>query len=141
MNRELFDSEYTVPGVSDGGAHTKFLTLGAYTTDFLSDLCRDQDLLSLEEAHYRLSALPAEMAGFEDRGLLAEGRPADVVVYDLEKLHSTPPEVVRDFPAGEWRRVKKPQGYRWIFVNGEPTFVDGECTEAKPGHLLRHGHA
>ncbi len=141
MTRELFDSEYTVPGVSDGGAHTKFLTLGAYTTDFLADLCRDQDLLSLEEAHYRLSALPAQMAGFEDRGLLAEGRPADVIVYDLEQLHSSPPEVVRDFPAGEWRRVKKPQGYRWIFVNGEPTFVDGECTEATPGRLLRHGHA
>ena len=140
MSKELFDSEYTVPGISDGGAHTKFLTIGSYTTDCLSDLCRDQELMTLEEAHYRLSALPSEMAGFADRGLLKEGRPADIVVYDLEELQSRPAEIARDFPAGEWRRIKKPDGYRWILVNGEPTFVDGECTNATPGRLLRHGH-
>ena len=141
MTRELLASEYTVPGVSDGGAHTKFLTLGRYTTEFLADSCRDKDLVSLEEAHYRLSALPAQMAGFRDRGILAVGRPADVVVYDLEALHCTPPEIACDFPGGEWRRVQHAEGYRFVLVNGEATFLDGACTGATPGVLLRHGSA
>lgn len=141
LNREIFESEYTVPGVSDGGAHTKFVTIGRYTTEFLSDFVRDKDMLSLEEAHYRLSALPSKMAGFLDRGVIAEGRPADLVIYDFEKLRPTQPEVAHDFPGGEWRRIQKAEGYRWILVNGAITFEDGECTGATPGKFLRHGSA
>ena len=81
------------------------------------------------------------MAGFEDRGVIAEGRPADLVIYDFESLQSTPSEIAHDFPAGEWRRIQKADGYRYIMVNGEVTFEDGECTGATPGRLLRHGHA
>ena len=55
---------FTFPGVSDGGAHTKFFTGGAFTTDFLRWLVRDEQKITLEEAHYRLSALPAHAAGF-----------------------------------------------------------------------------
>ena len=141
LNREIFSSEYTVPGVSDGGAHTKFVTIGRYTTEFITDFVRDREILSLEEAHYKLSCLPAKMAGFLDRGTLAEGRPADIVIYDYAALRATPSEIVHDFPGGEWRRVQKAEGYRHIMVNGEITFRDGECTGATPGKLLRHGQA
>ena len=138
---ELMSSEYSIPGVSDGGAHTKFVTLGAYPTDMITWMVRDAGFMSLEEAHYRLSALPARCAGFQDRGVLSEGAPADVVVYDLNSLKMTPekPLVIHDFPAGEWRRVQYAEGYRWIMVNGEVTFEDGQCTNALPGRLLRHG--
>jgi len=139
--REIFASEFTVPGVSDGGAHTKFVTLGRYTTEFIADFVRDNKILSLEEAHYRLSCLPAKMAGFRDRGIIAEGRPADLVIYDLDALSSTPSEIARDFPANEWRRIQKAVGYRYIMVNGEVTFEDGACTGNTPGKLLRHGTA
>jgi len=138
---EIYASEYTIPGVSDGGAHTKFVTLGRYTTEFLATHCRDRGLMTLEEAHYRLSALPARAAGFRDRGVLAEGRPADVVVYDLDRLACTPAQITRDFPGGEWRRVQKAVGYRYIMVNGTVTFEDGACTNATPGALLRHGRS
>ena len=140
---ELMASEHSIPGVSDGGAHTKFITIGAYPTDMLTWMVRDAGFMSLEEAHYRLSAMPAECAGFEGRGILREGAPADVVVYDLENLKITPekPEIVHDFPAGEWRRIQKADGYRWIMVNGDVTFEDGQCTNATPGRLLRHGRA
>ncbi|MGD9601591.1 MAG: amidohydrolase family protein [Gammaproteobacteria bacterium] len=141
LNREIFASEYTVPGVSDGGAHTKFVTIGRYTTEFLTNFVRDNQVLSLEEAHYRLSCLPAKMSGFVDRGVLAEGRPADLVIYDFDALECTPQEIAHDFPGGEWRRVQKAAGYRHILVNGEETFRDGVCTGATPGRLLRHGHA
>jgi len=138
---EVMSSEYSIPGVSDGGAHTKFVTLGVYPTDMITWMVRDAGFMSLEEAHYRLSALPARCAGFQDRGVLCEGAPADVVVYDLQNLKIAPerPSIVHDFPAGEWRRVQYAEGYRWIMVNGEVTFEDGKCTNATPGRLLRHG--
>jgi N-acyl-D-aspartate/D-glutamate deacylase len=141
LNREIFSSEITVPGVSDGGAHTKFVTIGRYTTEFISDFVREKDILSLEEAHYRLSNLPAKMAGLADRGTIEKGRPADIVIYDYDELKSTPSEIAHDFPGNEWRRVQKAVGYNYIMVNGEVTFEGGNCTNATPGKLLRHGHA
>ncbi len=139
---EMIQEPYSIPGVSDGGAHTKFFTGGAFTTDFLTWLVRDEERVTLEEAHYRLSNLPAKAAGFRDRGVLEEGAAADVVVYNLDELSIDPPwigAVEHDLPAGEWRRVQRAIGYRAILVNGEVTFEDGECTGATPGKLLRHG--
>jgi N-acyl-D-aspartate/D-glutamate deacylase len=66
---------------------------------------------------------------------------ADIVVYDLNSLKALPIEIAYDLPAGEWRRVQKAEGYRWIMVNGEVTFADGKCTGATPGKLLRSGRA
>jgi N-acyl-D-amino-acid deacylase len=137
---ELMNHPYVIPGISDGGAHVKFFTGGSYPTDLLAWLVRDEGKLTLEEAHWHLSYLPAQAAGFTDRGFLREGAPADVVVYDLANLKRTPEfefEIAHDFPAGEWRRVQRAEGYRWIIVNGEVTFEDGECTGATPGTLLR----
>lgn len=144
MAEMINDSDYTFPGVSDGGAHTKFFTGGAFTTDFLGWLVRDEQRITLEEAHYRLSALPAKAAGFVDRGVLREGWAADVVVYDLKGLGIEPDwigEIVHDFPGGEWRRIQRAKGYHSIIVNGEVTFQDGQCTGALSGKLLRHGRA
>ncbi|HZP44201.1 MAG TPA: amidohydrolase family protein [Candidatus Binataceae bacterium] len=126
-------------GVSDGGAHTKFFTGGRWPTETLIRLVRDNHVLTLEEAHFRLSAHAAMCAGFRNRGTLVEGSAADVVVYDLNKLNITPMEIVRDFPAGEWRRVQRAEGYHTIMVNGEVIFEDGKSTGATPGRLLRHG--
>ena len=136
---EVANSPYALPGVSDGGAHMKFITLGRYSTEFLSLLVRDHEIMDLEQAHWRLSAYPAQAAGFRDRGFLREGAPADLVVYDLEGLEILPSEKLYDFPAGDWRLACKARGYRYTLVNGEVTFVDGECTERTPGRLLRHG--
>jgi N-acyl-D-aspartate/D-glutamate deacylase len=137
----LMSDPYVIAGVSDGGAHTKFFTGGSYTTDFLTWLVRDTGKISLEEAHYHLSYLPAQAAGFVDRGFLREGAPADIVVYDLAKLKRVPEwefEIAHDFPANEWRRVQRSEGYRWTIVNGQITFEDGKCTGATPGQLLRN---
>ena len=133
-------SSVALAGLSDGGAHTKFITLGAYSTEFLMDV-RDREIMGLEEAHWRLSGYPAYAAGLKDRGVLREGMPADIVIYDYDKLEMLPPEIAHDFPANEWRRTRKATGYRYIMVNGETTFVDGECTGATPGRLLRHGYS
>jgi N-acyl-D-aspartate/D-glutamate deacylase len=137
------DSPYTIPGVSDGGAHTKFFNGGSWSTDYLRWLVRDEQKITLEEAHYRMSGLAAFAAGFTDRGTLRTGQAADVVVYDMEELEVEPNwigDVVHDLPGGEWRRVQRAKGYEHILVNGVETFTDGECTGSTPGQLLRHGH-
>jgi N-acyl-D-aspartate/D-glutamate deacylase len=141
IHKEMMSSPVAIPGASDGGAHIKFLTLGVYPTDMLTWLVRDTHALSLEEAHFRLSALPAWAAQFKDRGTLREGLAADIVIYDLPNLKLLPIEVAHDLPAGEWRRIQKAEGYRHILVNGVETFQDGKCTGATPGGLLRHGRA
>ena len=137
---ELIKSDgLAIFGVSDGGAHTKFFTGGRYPTEVLIKFVRDNEVMSLEEAHWRLSAQPAMCAGFRNRGTLVEGAAADVVVYDLSRLKVLPMEIAHDFPGGEWRRVQRAEGYRTIMVNGEVTFDEEKCTGATPGRLLRHG--
>ena len=136
---EVINSPYVLPGISDGGAHMKFLTTGRYPTDFISRLVRDHNLIDLEQAHWRLSGYSAYAAGFKDRGVLREGAPADIIVYDYDELKSLPPERLHDFPADDWRLVQKSEGYKQTIVNGKVTFEDGECTGATPGSLLRHG--
>ena len=75
---EMANSAFALPGVSDGGAHTKFITLGRYPTEFLALLVRDNEVMDLEQAHWRLSAYPALAAGFRDR---ADSRGRSAIVH------------------------------------------------------------
>lgn len=139
---ELMRTGKALPGISDGGAHMKYFVGGAYSTDFLTWMVRDTKLLTLEEAHHLLSALPARVNGFKDRGTLTEGQAADIIVYDMDVLKQVPEglfETRQDLPGGDWRRVRWAEGYRWTIVNGEVTFENGVTTNATPGKLLRHG--
>ena len=138
---EVLDSPHIVAGISDGGAHVKFRTAGNYSTDMLAWLVRDEKVMTLEDAHFKLSYLPAHCGGFKDRGVIREGAPADILVYDLDKLEILPSEIAEDLPGGDWRRIQKAKGYNWILVNGEVTFEDGEPTGALPGKLLRNGRS
>jgi N-acyl-D-aspartate/D-glutamate deacylase len=137
--KEIVDDPYVLFGVSDGGAHTRFLTAGRYPTETLCKIVREHGMISLEEAHWRLSALPAQVAGFEGRGVLRVGAPADIVVYDYERLRVLPQAIVHDLPGGEWRRIQRASGYRWVLVNGEVTIENDEQTGTHSGALLRHG--
>lgn len=137
--REIANAPVALPGVSDGGAHTKFVTTARYPSELLGLWVREHGIMSLEQAHWRLSAYPAAAAGLKGRGFLAEGAPADVIVYDPATVDSLPAERVWDYPAGEWRLIQRAVGYDRIIVNGQTTFVDGTCTQATPGRLLRHG--
>lgn len=130
---------HAVIGLSDGGAHTKLFSLGKYPIEFLAHWIRDRELMSLEEAHWRLSFVPAWIIGLHDRGLLREGMAADVIVYDLERLRIEPtePEMVYDLPGGEGRLVQRAVGIDYTIVNGQVTFERQTCTGARPGTVLR----
>ena len=137
--QELVTPDSSILGVSDGGAHTKFFCGGRYSTEAITRIVRDLNIMSLEEVHWRLSAQPAACAGFRDRGVLREGAPADIVVYDYDNLETLPMEVAHDLPGKEWRRVQKAKGYRAVLVNGEMTLENDQNTGNIPGKLLRHG--
>jgi N-acyl-D-aspartate/D-glutamate deacylase len=137
--REILADPFVLFGVSDGGAHTRFLTAGRYPTETLTKIVRTHAMMSLEEAHWRLSALPAMLAGFENRGVIRRGAPADILVYDYENLEVLPSEIVHDLPGGEWRRIQRAKGYRYILVNGQVTIENDKETQVFPGRLLRHG--
>ena len=136
--RDLMLDPWIIPGVSDGGAHTRFLTAGRYTTDAIIRAARDTEILSLEDVHWKLSALPAHCAGFTDRGTLQPGKAADIVIYNLEQLEILPVEKTFDFPADEWRRVQKAKGYKYVLVNGKVTIKDDNQTQVFSGELLRN---
>ena len=137
---EIQNHPYTHPCVSDGGAHTRYQTLGSWPVNMIATRVRDQGMMSLETAHYKMSSLPATIAGFTDRGILKEGYAADIMVYDLDKLgvQFDSPVYDSDFPGGERRIIQKAKGIRYTLVNGDVTFTEGTvCTGATPGKLLR----
>ena len=125
--------------VSDGGAHTRFVTVSSWPIYFLSHWIRDKEFMSLEQAHYKISALPAWFASFKDRGILRVGSWADVIVYNLEELGFVydKPVYDTDFPGGERRVIQKPTGLHYTIVNGTVTFEENDCTGTLPGKLLR----
>ncbi|HEV8295874.1 MAG TPA: amidohydrolase family protein [Acidimicrobiales bacterium] len=137
--RDIVGYRWAIPGLSDGGAHTKFATSGRYPTEFIVRLVREHGLCDLEEAHWRLAALPAMCAGFRDRGTLVEGAPADMIVYDYDNLRIRETEIVHDLPGGDWRRVQRADGYHYVLVNGEITIEHDAETGAPAGQLLRFG--
>ena len=136
--RQLLDPLVHI-SLSDGGAHTRFVVLNIWPVYWLSFWIRDRQIMSLEQAVYKMSALPAWFADFRDRGTLRVGDWADIIVFDLDKLGYVHEKAVfsNDFPGGERRLIQKPTGLRYTIVNGTVTFEDNDCTDALPGKLLR----
>jgi N-acyl-D-aspartate/D-glutamate deacylase len=137
--KQLIDNPYVIPGLSDGGAHLKYLAAGSYATEYISKYVREHAFSTLEDAHWRLSALPAFCAGFRDRGVLREGAAADVIVYDYEKLDYEFPTFRHDLPGDEYRIASSGSGYRWVLVNGRITIENDRQTDVYSGALLRRG--
>jgi N-acyl-D-amino-acid deacylase len=135
--KRLTEYDHWIPGISDGGAHTKNVNTAFYSTLFLMTYVRDHGWLSLEDAHYKLSALPARIAGLrENLGTLSVGAAADIVVYDLNKLLVTEPRKLHDYPANQWRLADRGVGYRWVLVNGKVIIEDDQETRVFPGQVV-----
>jgi N-acyl-D-amino-acid deacylase len=139
---DLIKHPQVLLGVSDGGAHSKFNSAGCWMTDLLIWLVRENKLVTQEEMHYRLSNVPCAVFGLTDRGVIAEGKHADLIVYDLDELYfdRTGYDIANDMAGGDWRRKARAGGYRWIIVNGQVTYEnDVRRDQALPGKLLRIG--
>ena len=135
----VISSEYAHISVSDGGAHTRFLVNSIWPVYFLGHWIREENLMSLEQAHQKMSAFPAWFSDMKNRGTLRVGDFADIMIYNMDELGLLydKPQFATDFPGGEKRLVQMPTGIRYILVNGTVTFQENECTGALPGKLLR----
>jgi N-acyl-D-amino-acid deacylase len=96
---------------------------------YLTHHVREQATLTLEEAIRKMTSMPAEHFGLHDRGRIAVGRAADIVVLDFERL---------DDVATLAKPVAYARGVEHVLVNGVVVVAEGAHTGARPGrHLAR----
>jgi N-acyl-D-aspartate/D-glutamate deacylase len=125
-----------VLGLSDAGAHNAGMCDAGLPVDFLARWVRDRSLMPLEQGVRKVTGELADFLGLGDRGYIDVGRPADIVVFDLDRLDPGPLRRVQDFPAGANRlTADRPQGLRHVLVNGVPIRADGEDVRAAAGRL------
>jgi N-acyl-D-aspartate/D-glutamate deacylase len=126
-------------GASDAGAHLDF-TLGFdYQVYVLEHAVREHGVLELEEAVHLLTEVPAGLYGLRQRGTIAEGNHADLVLFDEDSVGSGPVTTRQDLPAGASRLYTEPKGVAAVLVAGVPVVRDGAVTGALPGKVLRSG--
>ena len=138
--RTMLESNATLPGLSDGGAHVGMICDGSFPTTLLTHWGRDRtrgDKLPLELLIKKQSCDTAHWVGLHDRGVLMPGYRADINVIDFDKLRLHLPEINYDLPAGGRRLMQRATGYTATLVAGEVTYLDGTPTDAKPGKLVR----
>ena len=124
-------------GAGDGGAHvTNFSTYG--DTGFLfSRYVRDLGAMSVELAVHKLTYDVARIWGIKDRGLVKPGYAADLVLFDPETIDRGPEIAVDDLPAPGFRFIRRAEGVRDVFVNGQRAYnaVSG-YTDARGGAIV-----
>ncbi len=145
-NREgiawLLPRDDVLLGLADSGAHVSQLCDACFATDLLGQWVRDRGVMSLEHAIHKLTAEPARVYGFGDRGSVEIGKAADLVVFDPDTVGPGPVRRVVDFPAqGERLTADAPVGMTHTLVNGLPIRVEGrpvpEALAQRPGRVLR----
>ncbi|HEY0972143.1 MAG TPA: D-aminoacylase [Gemmatimonadales bacterium] len=119
------DGRLTRPG--EGHPHPRWY--GTFPR-VLARYVRERGVLTLEEAVHKMTAQPAARMGLGDRGVLAEGKRADVVVFD--------PGTVADRATFEAPHAY-PVGIPWVIVNGVVAVEEGRSTGARAGRVLRRG--
>ncbi|HIN05276.1 MAG TPA: hypothetical protein EYM65_03420 [Dehalococcoidia bacterium] len=135
--REIFGSPYTVIGTTDGGARPDKGDRTTYSTHLLGYWVREKQVMSLEEAVYRMTGKTAIMHDLHDRGFIAAGKAADITIFDPDTITSTPREPMYSFPGGEMHVKQGATGINYVIVNGEVLLENGEHTGALPGQVLR----
>ena len=111
-------------GAGDGGAHVaRFATYGD-TGHLFARYVRARRAMTVEEACKRISADVADFWGIPDRGRLAKGQVADIVVFDPATIDRGPEEQAFDLPDGgmSFRFVRKAIGIREVFVGGASAY-------------------
>jgi N-acyl-D-aspartate/D-glutamate deacylase len=95
----------------------------------LARYVREQNALTLSEAIRKMTSLPASRLGLADRGSVAVGKKADLVVFDAGRIIDH---------ANYARPHRLAEGVRHLIVNGETVIRNGAHTGARPGRVLRH---
>ncbi len=139
MRREAWESEYSLLGGSDAGAHLDRMCGAPYTTEFLGDCLRGRRLWPLERAVQALSDAPARLFGLTGRGRIEPGFCADLVLFDPETVGAGEIHERADLPGDSCRLFAESTGVVRVFVNGRCIVRDGRATDERPGRILRSG--
>jgi N-acyl-D-amino-acid deacylase len=99
---------------------------------------RDSPVLTLQEAVRKMTSFPAQRLGLHDRGVLRPGAWADIVVFDLDRIHDRATNLYPHTYPFENYPHQYPEGIDYVFVNGVKVVEGKEHTGALPGMVLRH---
>jgi N-acyl-D-aspartate/D-glutamate deacylase len=128
-----------VVGASDAGAHLDMFCMAGYSTFLVGPAVRNLELLTIEESVRLLTSVPADFYGLADRGRIAVGAHADLVVFDPATVGPGRERTVADLPGGASRIVVDSEGMEQVIVAGTPIVDDGVFTGETPGTVLRRG--
>jgi N-acyl-D-amino-acid deacylase len=130
---------YASIALSDAGAHLTFFCDAGFGLHLLGQWVRERGVLTLEEAVWQLSGRPAEIFGIRDRGRIAPGLAADLLLFDPAAVGRGPSRRVFDLPGGAPRLTTPALGVHGLWINGtqvaDATGLIAE--EERPGRLLR----
>jgi N-acyl-D-amino-acid deacylase len=94
----------------------------------LARYVRERQVISLEDAVRKMTSLPADHFGFRDRGRIAVGQAADLVIFDSARVTDR---------ASYEQPHQYPEGIAAVLVNGVTVIENGTHTKARPGQVLR----
>ncbi len=129
----------SIVSLSDAGAHLTFLCDAGFGLHFLGHWVRDLDVMPLEAAVRKLGAEVADLFGIRDRGRIAPGQWADLLLFDPATVGRGKPQRVFDLPAGASRLTTPAVGVHGVWVNGRRMAdADGMRADAPmAGRVLR----
>jgi len=134
---EILTHPYTRPASgSDGGAHVYQFSTSGDSTNLLSRWVRELKIMSLEQAVMRLTSVPATEFRIKDRGVIAPGKFADLIVFDPDSITNNPLERRFDLPDGSGRYMNTAAGIDKVFVNGRMVVSAGAYTDERSGLLV-----
>ncbi|GAB4457176.1 MAG: D-aminoacylase [Armatimonadaceae bacterium] len=113
---------------SDGGLRTAHPRGAGSFPRILGKYVREEKVIPLEEAIRKMTSFPAQRMGLRDRGLIAPGKKADLVIFDPRTIQDTA-------TVSDSRSV--PIGLTEVIVNGTLVLRDNRLTGERPGQVLR----
>lgn len=134
--QEVYDclvKPYVMPS-TDIGAYAKgegHPQIAGTFPKYLKEMVRERKLLSLEEAVYKATWMPAQVFGFSQKGEISVGKDADLTLFDAEKICDK-----ADYPhLGD--PDARPEGIPYVLVDGVLTVEHGEYTGACSGKIIK----
>jgi N-acyl-D-amino-acid deacylase len=114
---------------SDGGLFMQHPRSAGTFPRIIGHYARDERVLTMEAAIYKMTELPALELGLKDRGRIAKGYIADLVVFD-------PAKIIDRSTIAHWNAP--PEGIPDVMVSGEWVVRDGKISGARPGKVIKH---
>ena len=129
----LVKHEAGVIALSDAGAHLVYLCDAGFGLYLLGHWVRERGTFDLAEGVRRLTSHQAGLYGIPDRGRIAVGAKADLLLFDPATVGVSPPRRVSDLPAGGTRTLRDPIGVHGVLRQRRPRVRRQELRPARQG--------